>query len=86
MSDLDLASIRTYLIELAKEAGHMILQASQWQLKTTAKTNSKFSTRVSHPPNLLTALQAPMSSRKQTKRLRHSSRSDSKPSTHHLTS
>ncbi|KAK8856059.1 hypothetical protein PGQ11_011971 [Apiospora arundinis] len=40
MAELDLAGIRTFIIEVAKEAGRMILQASQSQLKTTAKTNS----------------------------------------------
>ncbi|KAK7963580.1 inositol monophosphatase [Apiospora saccharicola] len=40
MAELDLAAIRTFLIEVAKEAGRMIVQASQSQLKTTAKANS----------------------------------------------
>lgn len=42
MAELDLAATRTFLIEVAKEAGHMIVQASQSQLKTAAKSNSKF--------------------------------------------
>ncbi|KAK8058126.1 hypothetical protein PG994_008574 [Apiospora phragmitis] len=42
MAELDLAAVRTFSIKVAKEAGHMILQASQAQLKTTAKTNSKY--------------------------------------------
>ncbi|KAK7936038.1 hypothetical protein PG985_001533 [Apiospora marii] len=46
MAELDLAALRTFLIDVAKEAGRMILEASQSQLKTTAKTNSKLNERM----------------------------------------